>query len=381
MKKLLISILTIVLSACGTMAERNVSIKSESMNPLNESGLRFWDEYSPSDENYRTIEQLKYLNYYSHNKSEVNYLAISGGGVDGAFAAGILNAWTDKGDRPDFDVVTGISTGAIVSIFAFLGSNYDDELAKYYTQPSLNEIFKRNSLLKLPFKASIMNTDGFENEVRTFVDDTIISKIAAERDKGRILLIATTNLDNEKMSIWDIGRIAQIKTENSKKLIQDIIIASSSIPGLFPAKPIFIESDRVIYEELHVDGGVSRQVFLFPQWLGEAVPSLTSHKKNVYVIRNGQSKPKFEAIDNSISSISIRALSILTRRQGVGDVEFIYNYTKSNNMMFNFAHIDDDLVGDGLDTMSKDYMNAVYHYGYDNMLNDMLWLTTPPAMN
>ncbi|CAE6944231.1 hypothetical protein ACOMICROBIO_GDFFDHBD_03234 [Vibrio sp. B1REV9] len=99
------------------------------------------------------------------------------------------------------------------------------------------------------------------------------------------------------------------------------------------------------------------------------------------MIRNGQFKPKFEAIDNSISSISIRALSILTRRQGVGDVEYIYNYTKSNNMMFNFAHIDDDLVGDGLDTMSKDYMNAVYHYGYDNMLNDMLWLTTPPAMN
>ncbi|WP_211919167.1 patatin-like phospholipase family protein [Vibrio sp. B1REV9] len=125
-----------------------------------------------------------------------------------AFAAGILNAWTDKGDRPDFDVVTGISIGAIVLIFAFLGSNYDDELAKYYTQSSLNEIFKRNSLLKLPFKASIINTEGFENEVRTFVDDTIISKIAAERDKGRILLIATTNLDNEKMSIWDIGRIA-----------------------------------------------------------------------------------------------------------------------------------------------------------------------------
>lgn len=144
-----------------------------------------------------------------------------------------MNAWTESGTRPEFDVVTGVSTGAIVSIFAFLGSEYDQKLKNYYTRTTADEMFKRNSIFQLPFRNSMVDVSGFEFKVRDAVDTLMVNQLAVERSKGRILLIATTSLDNEKMAIWDVGKIAQLGTLQAQQLIQDIIIASSAVPGLF----------------------------------------------------------------------------------------------------------------------------------------------------
>ncbi|MCK6263482.1 patatin-like phospholipase family protein [Vibrio sp. ZSDE26] len=372
-------ILLTLTSACSTTPERNASINSESMNPLNVSGLRFWDDHISKTENYDVLAEIDALIKNKADTDMVNHLALSGGGVNGAFSAGILNAWTEQGTRPDFDVVTGVSTGALVSVFAFLGSEYDEQLKHYYTETTLDEMFKRNSIIQLISRRAIVDTTGFEEKVRNAINTDMIEKIAVEREKGRLLLIATTNLDNEKMAVWDVGRIAELRSAEAQKLVQDIVIASSSIPGAFPAKIINLDSDVGNYDELHVDGGVSRQVFLIPQWMQNRT-EVSPFKQTVYVIRNGSLKPRFSEVDNSISSVSARSVSTLTRRQGVGDVEYIYHYSLSHDLDFNLAHIDDDFIDDDLDPLGLEYMNAVFDYGYWHMKSETLWLERPPSL-
>ncbi len=373
----LISLL--LLSACSTAPERNATIDSESMNPLNVSGLRFWDDHISKVENYDVFREIDAL---INNKTEtdvVNHLALSGGGVNGAFSAGILNAWTEQGTRPKFDVVTGVSTGALVSVFAYLGSDYDEDLKHYYTETTIDEMFKRNSILKLVSRKAFVDTSGFEQKVRNAINLDMIEKIAIEREKGRILLISTTNLDNEKMAVWDVGRIAELRSLEAQRLVQDIIIASSSIPGAFPAKLIHLDSEKGSFDELHVDGGVSRQVFLIPQWMHNRV-NVSPLKQNVYVIRNGSLKPRFSEVGNSISSVSARSVSTLTRRQGIADVEYIYNYSLNHDFAFNLAHIDHDFFDDDLNPLDLEYMNAVFDYGYEHMKSDTLWQDRPPSL-
>ncbi len=367
------------LVGCSHSPQRNASVVTEHLTPLETSGLRFWDEHTSKVDHYDFTTELTLLIADKSHDDQIHHLALSGGGVNGAFSAGILNAWTQKGDRPVFDVVTGVSTGAIVSIFAYLGSEYDEDLKHYYTQTTVEEMFQRRSLFKLVTKRSVVDTSGFERKVREAISQDMIKQLAAERQKGRILLIATTNLDNEKMALWDIGRIAQVGTTDAQTLIQDLIIASSSIPGAFPAKLIQFPHQGEVLDEMHVDGGVSRQVFLVPQWMQNRM-QVSELKQTVYVIRNGSLKPSFHPVNSNISSVSAQSLSTLTRRQGASDVEYIYHYSQANNLSFNLAHIDDDFNKTGLDPMSLEYMQAVYEYGFHNLYNDALWLNTPPSI-
>ncbi|WP_245587199.1 patatin-like phospholipase family protein [Aliagarivorans marinus] len=349
------------------------------MNPLATQGLRYWDgdHQNPSDHAiYREMLEL------IGNKDEdyhFQHLALSGGGLDGAFSAGILNAWSDAGNRPEFDVVSGISTGAIVSVFAYLGSDYDEDLRRYYTDTPPAEMFKLNSLFKVFSRNALINTEGFELKVRTAIDADMIERLAHEREKGRLLLIGTTSLDNEKMALWDIGRIAQVGSEDAQTLIQDIVIASSSIPGAFPAKLINIDDGEQQFDELHVDGGVSRQVFLIPQWL--RFDSASGHLgQTIYVIRNGSLVPRYQVTENDLGEVSRRSLSTIIRNQGIGDVEFIYFYSQHHGLDFQLAHIGPDFDRDELDPHDLEYMRQLYQYGYDKASDEQLWLTEPPSI-
>jgi len=373
----IIVIFVLLVSGCAYTPERNVLLNSEQLNPLDTPGLRFWDESVISTDNYDFSHAIESLVEHSNKSGQANHLALSGGGFNGAFSAGVLNAWSESGTRPEFDVVTGVSTGAIVSIFAFLGSEYDQKLKGYYTRTTADEMFKRNSIFQLPFRNSMVDVSGFEFKVRDAVDAIMVNQLAVERSKGRILLIATTSLDNEKMAIWDVGKIAQIGTPQAQQLIQDIIIASSAVPGLFPATRITLPYRGGMVDELHVDGGVSRQVFLIPQGFQKTfVPK--NIEKNIYVIRNGFLKPEFEEIENGLTSVSYRALSILIRRQSIGDIEHIYNYSERNQIGFNLAYIDDDFSKDDLSSFSLEYVQKLYDYGYQKTLDSDLWRRNLP---
>ncbi|MGF1701974.1 patatin-like phospholipase family protein [Photobacterium makurazakiensis] len=368
-----------LLTACASPAARNSSPDSEFLNPLGTPQLRFWDAFPGHTSNYYINDEFDLLLANKQEGEPINHLALSGGGINGALSAGILNAWTERGDRPEFDIVSGVSTGALVSVFAYLGHEYDAELRYYYTETPPEEMFRRNSIFRTISQNSLVDTAGFEGKVRSVINDQMLRDLAKERERGRILLIGTTNLDNEKMAIWDIGNIAKVGTHEAKALIQDVIIASSSIPGAFPAKLIQIEDGVERYDELHVDGGVSRQVFLIPQWLRHQL-EYTPRERTIYLIRNGELKPRFRNVENDLADISSSSISTLIRNQGVGDVEYIYHHAAEHQLNFMLAYIDEDFERKVPESEYLRYMQSLYQYGYQKTLDGELWVDIPPSI-
>ena len=184
---------------------------------------------------------------------ERDYLSISGGGANGAFGAGLLKGWSESGNRPEMTIVTGISTGALIAPFAFLGS----ELELLYTTMSTSELIKKRSLIAGLTSDALADTSPMRELLLKHVDEEIIEKIAQEHTRGRRLLIGTTNLDAKRPVIWNIGAIAAVGTDESAQLIRDVMLASASIPGVFPPVRLKVQVGTQEYDELHVDGGVS----------------------------------------------------------------------------------------------------------------------------
>ena len=195
------------------------------------------------------------------------FLAISGGGDDGAFGAGLLAGWSARGDRPKFGLVTGVSTGALSAPFAFLGKEYDEKLKQVYTDTTAADIFSKRSLLAAVANDAMADTTPLRNVIASFVDEAMIQRIAEEYAKGRLLLIMTTNLDQGRSVIWNIGAIAASDYPGKRNLIISILQASAAIPGLFPPVMLDVSIDGTSYQEMHVDGGAVAQAFLYPPTL------------------------------------------------------------------------------------------------------------------
>ncbi len=188
-----------------------------------------------------------------------HFLALSGGGLYGTFGAGVLSGWTASGTRPQFDVVTGISTGAILASFAFLGPEYDSILEEGIgIEP--REILRRRSIIHLPFVDSAFDSSPLAARIDQYITPELLCEVAKAHAQGRRLYVGTTNIDTRRLIMWDMGAIASRGTPEALRLYRDIILASSSIPGAMPPIRIPVEIDGLVYEELHVDGGVSDEV-------------------------------------------------------------------------------------------------------------------------
>ncbi|WP_191117468.1 patatin-like phospholipase family protein [Vibrio campbellii] len=376
-KNLFIALVVFLLFGCSSAPERRADTVTFSDAPLNISGSRFWYNGKYYMESYDLGLEFETMMNGRPKSEPLNYLALSGGGIDGAFAVGILNSWSEKGSRPDFDMVTGVSTGAIIAIYAFLGQEYDEELKLYYTKTQVEEIFERNSIFSIFRENSLVDTAGFSDKVRTAINKDLVEEIANKRSEGKLLFIGTTSLDNQSLAVWDIGRIAQENTVESVALIQDIIIASSAIPGVFPAKLFDIETKNGDYDELHVDGGISKQVFFLPKWF--EIFDFKDREQVVYVIRNGRLNERFESTENNIVNISTRSMETMIKNQSNSDVIDIYNLSSSINVEFKLAYVENDYEYT-LSTVGEvsDYMNYLYYYGYEKMNTERIWLSRPP---
>jgi hypothetical protein len=188
------------------------------------------------------------------------FLALSGGGLYGSFGVGVLTGWTESGTRPQFDVVTGISTGALMATFAFLGPEYDDLLRENFIGVTRGDIARTRSVLRIAFADAVYTSRPLAGRIEQVLTPEILAAVARAHAEGRRLYIGTTNIDTRRLVIWDMGAIAGRGTPESAALFRDIILASSSIPGAFPPVRIPVEIDGRHYEELHVDGGVSDEV-------------------------------------------------------------------------------------------------------------------------
>ena len=375
-------------TACGVIPKRN-PYPQESGEIAQIPGLpvqaRFWGDEAP-DFFYEAMEALsdeevrEFLPAWVGGKH--HYIAISGGGQDGAFGAGLITGWTASGTRPEFLLVTGISTGALSAPFVFLGPDYDDELTAVYTTLKTDDLLETRPWTVIATSDAAFDSSKLRNIIGAFVDDEMIRRLAEENKRGRRLFIGTTNLDAKRPVIWNITQIAASEYPEKKKLIGDVLLASASIPGAFPPVIIEVEKDGVTYDELHVDGGTVAQVFVYPAALDfrATLDRLqVEEPPTVYVIRNSKLKPEWEPIEPSIFNLAGTSVSSLIRTQGIGDLSLIYLLTQRDGGEFRLAYIPDEFDIDFNEPFDPAYMRELYKLGFDLGQQGYPWDTLPPA--
>lgn len=315
--------------------------------------------------------------------TQLYYLSLSGGGDNGAFGAGLLSGWTLKGDRPTFHLVTGVSTGALIAPFAYLGSNYDNVLRKVYTESTPNDIYLKRNLFSAIFEDGLVDTTPLYDLISKYIDEDFLKKIAYEYENNhRWLLIGTTNIDAGAPVIWNMGKIASYGTPEAVALFRKILLASASIPGAFPPIMIDVESNGEIFHEMHVDGGATAQVFLYPNALSERA-TLAGFKKGkhpkAYIIRNAKMTGEWLQTQRITIDIVSRAITHLIQYQGQGDLYRIYETTRKDNIDFNLAYIGADFQTPHKEEFDTDYMKSLYEYAFNRAIQGYQWDPHPPG--
>jgi predicted patatin/cPLA2 family phospholipase len=318
------------------------------------------------------------------------FLAISGGGDDGAFGAGLLVGWSDRGDRPEFDVVTGVSTGSLSAPFVFLGRAYDPQLKAVYTETNANDVFQKNvPLISALTGDSLTSNAPLRAMIARRLDDEMIRRIAEEYSKGRLLFILTTNLDQARPVIWNIGAIAASNNPKARDLIIDVLLASAAIPVVFPPVMLDVTVDGQRHQEMHVDGGTIAQAFLYPPSIslrtgaarvGVNEKTLRTERKRVaYVIRNGRFVRPEESVELRTIAIAKEALSTMIASSGVNDTYRMFLLARRDGVNFNLASIGDDFDVPYKGPFNQEYMQSLYDYGYQKGRAGYPWQKAPPG--
>ena len=334
------------------------------------------------------LYQQEHAAYYRTHGAypAMNYLALSGGGYDGAFGAGILCGWTKTGKRPEFSIVTGVSAGALIAPFAFAGPEYDDELREVYTTLNSSNIFMGDLWTVLDgITGGLALTDSspLSKKIEEVITPELFRKIGEEHRKGRRLLIGTTNLEAQRSVIWDIGSMANSGNAKGLELFRKIMLASASIPGAF--KPVFIDVtiDGKKYQEVHADGGVTAQVFLYPLQTKRADRDdfiKAQIDRNLYIIRNSKITPEYQAMNLGLVSLTQRSIETLIKNQGRGDLYRLYVGAQRDGLDYNLIYLPSDFTAEAKELFDPVYMSKLFDVGYKMGQNEQNWLNAPPGV-
>jgi hypothetical protein len=358
----------------------------------NQPGIRAWGDVYSENLEQSAIESIKQEMAANHGKlePEVTFLALSGGGGDGAFGAGILCGWTEAGTRPRFKLVTGISTGAIMAPFAFLGPEYDAKLKEAYTTISDKDIYKVPSLLKLVLNLgrieAAASTKPLAKLLERLIDENMLQAIAAEHNKGRRLIVGTTQLDAQRQVIWDMGAIAASGHPDAPKLFRQVLRASASVPVAFRPVYMKVRAAGQQYDEMHVDGGVRAEVILYEDILKlftvrrELGPLVPQRPRKLYIIRNAQVHPEYASIKPYIGDIGTRAINSLTKYQGLGDLYRIYVLAQRDKIDYNLAFIPEGFQTKRTSEFDTNYMNEEFEMAYNMARSGYKWYKYPPGL-
>jgi predicted acylesterase/phospholipase RssA len=384
----LIGSMILLTSGCASLAPRNV-LPQANAGQIELEGfhnIRFWGDASA-----REIQAIMMADTpktetrpsrIERHPPASNLLAISGGAENGAFGAGLLVGWSDAGTRPTFDLVTGVSSGALIAPFVFLGREHDGQLREIFTKYGRKDIFTYN-VHGLIEGSALADDTPLAKLIEKYVDQALLQEVARERIKGRILLIGTTSLDTQRPVLWDMGRIAMSNNREALGLFRKILLASATLPGVFPPVRIQVRVGGQSYDELHVDGGVTRQVFIAP-----SIFSVVSHTQkgkpvaspHLYVIRNGKIDPEWQSVSENVVSITQRSISTLIKNQAIGDLYRIYSVTKDQGIEFNLASIPADFTQTSDEPFDQKYMTALFNRGYDLGHENYSWVKAPPGL-
>ncbi|WP_235988652.1 patatin-like phospholipase family protein [Pseudorhizobium endolithicum] len=311
------------------------------------------------------------------SKAQPAMLAMSGGGAGGAFSVGILSAWSELGTRPKFDVVTGVSTGALIAPLAFLGPAYDQRLRELYLSDHARDLVDLDWRGFGIFSPSLLRGDALRRMVAENITDDILRRIALEHRAGRRLLVMTTNLDTQRAVVWNIGAMADSGSQHALALVRQVLVASASVPGILPPVSIKAVVDGKEIEELHSDGGSSAQFFTLPEQLIIAPRAKGKEKLHIYVIINNALIPEFAMSPERAFPIMARAYAILLKTHTRQGLMALYNFAQHSDVDLDIASIDAQVPYSMTDPLNHHYMTSVYLIGYRRTVANRLWVKRP----
>jgi predicted acylesterase/phospholipase RssA len=384
-------------SACATLprepvpADRVFEAEIDGM-----PGVRAWGGILSPDfqADFITSHHQETEGQFPHDEEghpDYDGLALSGGGATGAFGAGFLCGWTQTGERPDFKIVSGISTGALIAPFAFLGSEYDEQLKMVFTSIDSENIMERFSLFSILFRSeSLASTGPLKKLIDNNFNEAFIRSVAERHNNGYRLYIGTHHMDAQRLVVWNMGLIANSDHPDAPELFRKVVLASASIPIVFP--PVYINSviDGKTYDEMHVDGGVSAQVFFYAGTIdiNAAVRTALGNEKNIperkgelYIIRNGKISSAPQEIQRKLSDISSRSVDSMIKTAAIGDLYRIKSFTERDGVDFYFADVPPDYVAGSKEPFDQAEMNRLFEIGYRQGFSGTAWKTAPPGMD
>jgi hypothetical protein len=384
-------LVAVLLSGVGCALKRNpVPLANISSAKLVEiPGVRAWgDEYSDlfQKDLIKSIHQEAEGDFPLKADGSTSYraLALSGGGENGAFGAGILCGWTQAGTRGKFKIVTGISTGSLIAPYAFLGPEYDQKLKEAYTTISGKDIGTKRNILSLLWSESLMDTTPLKNHIAQLMDEQMLKDIAKAHAQGRRLYVGTTAMDAGRLMVWNIGAIASSGHPDALKLFRKVLLASAAIPGAFPPVYFDVEAGGGKYDEMHSDGGTISNIFFYGFMLdlpaamkeiyGDKVPPPGGA---IYIIRDGKLESSPKQIERKLTGIIGRAISIVTKAGTGGDLYRIYAITQRNGIDFNYIDIDKDYKPLSEKSFDKSEMNQLFKLGFKMGKSGQKWQKLP----
>jgi predicted acylesterase/phospholipase RssA len=313
-------------------------------------------------------------------QKEFAFLALSGGGADGAFGAGVLNGWSASGQRPEFTVVSGASTGALMAPFAFLGPAYDGTIKEIYTAGFAEQFVKSAHVANVIFSAGLISAGSANSIIAQFINRQLLDDIAREHRKGRRLYVVTTNLDAQRPVLWDMGAIAASERPDAASVFTEILTASASFPGVFSPVLINVEADGHRFTEMHVDGETTDPIFAAPEKVlrSLAFTSAASARKSIYVLINTKLEPTFEVTENTPLQVPSRAIFTLTKTERRNSIVAAHAFARRNGFKFNLAYLPKDVSDKGSVEFDTGYMRSLFEYGYELGRSGQAWRSSPP---
>ena len=386
------SILLILVLFTGCSKQIRFALPEQYIDKANVVGMeqvRDWgDTHSTYFQNdfIESAKQMRksYPELYSNPNSNIDILALSGGGSKGAYGIGLLKGWHDSGTIPTFRLVTGISTGALVAPFAFLGGKYLDIPADFYTTASDRDVYIKKPFAKLIFGSnSLASSLPLQGILNRIINEELLIKIAEEHKKGRRLFVGTTNLDAKRLVIWNMGHIAELGGQRALEVFRKVLLASASVPVALPPVYFSVKADGKVYDEMHVDGGTTVEVFFYGSILdlGSAFESLEieDHPNvRLFIIRNSTIQNKYKPVKPRIISIASSALDNLLTNQGIGDLYRIYTISLRDGFDYNLASLPDNYHYDSKSAFDNAEMNMLYDMAYKEAQNGYPWKKYPP---
>jgi predicted patatin/cPLA2 family phospholipase len=318
-----------------------------------------------------------------YSKQDFAFLALSGGGADGAFGAGVLNGWTVTQERPQFTIVSGASTGALMAPFAFLGPEYDDDIKAMYTAGHAEQFAKAATVTNVLFGAGLISENSAYRIISQYITPRLLADVAREHRKGRRLYVITTNLDAQRPVLWDMGAIAASERPDAIAVFTEVITASASFPGVFSPVLIDVHADGHRFSEMHVDGELTDPIFVGPEKILKSlgISRAASVHKSMYVLINTKLEPSFELTENSPVQVPGRAIFTLTKTERRNSVAAAYEFARHNGFKFNLTYLPRDIPDKGSVEFDTGYMRSLFAYGYELGRSGAAWHPSPPQLH